>query len=209
MLAGLLSLVAPPLCTACRGHAGRSVPLCRACRAELARSALGRWAPAGPGASVWSAFRYEGPAAALVRALKFGGRVALADAMAAQIAANAPPVLWDGVLIPVPLHPARLRRRGFNQAALLARALAGRTGVPVGDCLARRGQDAPQMGRGRLARLRAATGQFEAVGPAPPRALLVDDVVTTGATLSACGRALKEAGCREIVAITYARTPGR
>jgi ComF family protein len=209
MLARLLSLVAPALCTACRSHAGRSMPLCRACRAELARSALAAWTAAGAGPPVWSAFGYEGPAGALVRALKFRGRVALADAMAAQVVASAPPVVWDGALVPVPLHPARLRRRGFNQADLLARALARRTGLGVACCLARQGPSAQQMGRGRAARLRAAAGRFQVSGQMPPRAVLVDDVVTTGATLTACRDALRDAGCREIVGITYARTLGR
>ena len=106
------------------------------------------------GVRVWAPVAYSGPARDLVRALKFRGRDgALADAMAAQIVANAPPELLDRepggpALVPVPLHPRRLRLRGYNQAALIAAALATRTGLVVADCLARSGSAATQVGRG-------------------------------------------------------------
>lgn len=210
MLERLIGLVAPPLCAACGADAGRATPLCAACRAQLARSALtGRAPPSASGLHVWSAFAYDGPAGALVRLLKFGGRARLADTMAAQVAAAAPPVLWDGAIVPVPLHPARLRSRGFNQAALLAASLGRRCGLQVVDCLRRGGDALPQTGRGRAARIRGPNGSVTVSGRVPPRALLVDDVVTTGGTLSACAKALTEAGCRDIRAITYARTAGR
>jgi ComF family protein len=204
VLARILTVLAPRLCVACGRHAGRAEPLCAECRPQLARSVV-----TAPGSEVWSAFAYEGPAVALVRALKFGGRVALAECMAAQIAAYGPPVQPEGALVPVPLHPARLRSRGFNQAELLARSLAARTGMPVADCLARGGDRAAQIGRRRADRIRALPGSVAVVGPPPARALLVDDVVTTGATLRACGKALTAAGCNYIGAITYARTGGR
>src|SRR5437763_14770664 len=89
----LLSIIAPPLCTGCGADAGRAVPLCRGCRAELARSSLADYGVVVvAGVPVWSAFAYEGPAGALVRSLKFGGRARLAGVMAAQLAAHAPPV---------------------------------------------------------------------------------------------------------------------
>ena len=105
---------------------------------------------------------------ALVRALKFGGAVRLVDAMAAQMAANAPPSLLARVtLVPVPIHRVRRRRRGFNQAEELARALAARTGLPVSDCLERPGGSAraAQVGRGRGDRLAAPGG----IGAHAPR----------------------------------------
>ena len=155
---------------------------------------------------------YEGPARALVRALKFRGAVALTDAMAAQIAANAPQrLLTEGAaLVPVPLHPRRQRRRGFNQARELAAALATRTGLSLEDCLERAGGGSTQVGRGRRERRAGPSGAVRIrAGPAPRRALLVDDVVTTGGTLSACAGALRGAGCREIAAVAFARTLGR
>jgi predicted amidophosphoribosyltransferase len=162
----------------------------------------------------WAAVSYDGPARALVRALKFGGAVRVVDAMAAQMAANAPPGLLEGVtLVPVPLHRARRRRRGFNQAEELAYALGARSGLPVADCLERPGgaARASQVGRGRGDRLTALAGsvRMRAGAPVPLRALLVDDVVTTGATLAACAAALASQGVREVKAVAYARTPGR
>ena len=210
MLERLIGLVAPPLCAACGADAGRATPLCAACRVELARSAFtGRAPPSASGLHVWSAFAYDGPAGALVRLLKFGGRVRLADTMAAQIVAAAPPVVWDGTIVPVPLHPARLRSRGYNQAAVLGRGLARRRGLPLADCLRQLGGSLPQTGRGRAARIRGPNGSVTASGAVPARALLVDDVVTTGATLAACAKALRQAGCGNVFAITYARTSGR
>ncbi len=211
-LARLLSLVAPPLCLSCGAAAPLHQPLCRECLGDLRWMAFEQ--PAGSGVPVWAAVSYEGPARALVRALKFRGAVSLVDAMAAQMAANAPPGLLEGrSLVPVPLHAARRRRRGFNQAEELARALARRSGLLTADCLERTsgGARASQVGRGREERLDALEGsiRLRAGAPVPLRALLVDDVVTTGSTLAACAAALAGAGVCEVGAIVYARTPGR
>jgi ComF family protein len=210
--ARLLSLVAPPICLGCGAAAPVHQPLCRECVGDL------RWLsfeqPAGAGVPVWAVVSYEGPARALVRALKFRGAVALVDAMAAQMAANAPPrLLEECSLVPVPIHPARRRKRGFNQAEELALALSRRAGLPVADCLERTagGARASQVGMGREERLGALHGsiRMRSGAPVPLRALLVDDVVTTGSTLGACAPALAGAGVREVGAVAYARTPGR
>jgi len=164
------------------------------------------------GVEVWAPLAYAGPARAVVAALKFRGAERVSTAMAAAIAANAPPDLLAGrVLVPVPLHPRRKRTRGYNQAERLAAALAARSGLPVADCLVRRGRPGTQMGRTRSQRAAGLDGAVSArrTRPIPARAVLVDDVVTTGATLGACARALAVAGCEEVVAVAYARTPGR
>jgi predicted amidophosphoribosyltransferase len=210
MLARLLTPLAPPLCAACGAWAGAAEPLCRRCRALL------RWLPREPafiGAlAVWAPLAYDGPARALVRALKFHGAVRALDVMAAQIAANAPPALLDAdALVPVPPHPARRRRRGFDQAELIASALGQRVGLGVAACLERCGPAVTQVGRGRAQRLAGVTGTIAvAAGAAVPvRPLLVDDVITTGGTAGACAAALRAAGARRPAAIAYARTPGR
>jgi predicted amidophosphoribosyltransferase len=160
-----------------------------------------------------------------VRALKFRGAQDLADAMAAPVAANAPPgwLAADAaaaerpppglappgpapVLVPVPLHPARRRRRGFNQAELLARALGTRCGLGVTDCLARE-RGPQQVGRPQAERAHA--GGVRARSAVPERALLVDDVVTTGGTLAACAAALRDAGSLQVAAVAFARTLAR
>jgi predicted amidophosphoribosyltransferase len=147
----------------------------------------------------------------MVRALKFGGREAIAHAMAAQLAALAPPGLLRGVVVPVPVHPLHRRRRGIDHAAALARAFARRTGLELADCLVRTGDPRPQVGRGRRARIHGPAGSIGVrTGTAVPDfALLVDDVVTTGATLASCTSALLNAGSRQVTPVAYARTTGR
>ncbi len=214
----LVSLVAPPSCVCC-GAAGGD-PLCGGCRAELPWLPQGRSCPrcalplpcGAPCPARRAAFTrayaplaHDGPARELVHALKFRGRLALAELMAAQIAANAPRDLLAGTLVAVPTHPSRRRARGFDQAERLAGALARRTGLPVARCLRRRGQASRQLGATRAQRLGARL-DLEVRGMAPPVAVLVDDVHTTGRTLDACARALRSAGAAEVVAVTYART---
>ena len=182
-------------------------PLCLGCLRLLRR--LGPEPVVLSGVRAWAPVAYAGPARALVGALKFRGATGVADAMAAQIAANAPEGLLGAVLVPVPLHPRRLRRRGYNQAALIAAALARRTGLEVADCLARGGSAATQVGRDRSARRAGPAGSVELRGPVPERVVLVDDVATTGATLAACAAVARSAGASDVTALVFARTIGR
>jgi predicted amidophosphoribosyltransferase len=207
-LARLLSLLAPPLCWGCGGGAAPGAALCRPCRSTL------RWLDPQAvhlgGLAAWAPVAYEGPARAIVGGLKYRGATALADQMASFMLARAPPGLTDNcTLVPVPLHAARLRRRGFNQAERLAAAMAARSRLPLSTPLTRSGAPGAQVGRGRGDRLAATRGSISASTPVPERALLVDDVVTTGATLAACAAALREAGTRHVAAIAYARALGR
>jgi ComF family protein len=210
------SMLVPPLCWGCGGVARRREPLCGGCRRLLGR--LGPEPVLLSGVRVWAPVAYAGPARDLVRALKFRGATAVAHAMAAQIAANAPAELLAGAagaprpgpaLVPVPLHPRRLRRRGYNQARLLADALARRTGLDLTDCLWRKGSAATQVGRDRSERRLGPAGSIEPQGAVPGHVLLVDDVATTGATLAACAAALRAAGSIEVAALVFARTIGR
>jgi ComF family protein len=204
-------MLVPPLCWGCGGAARRSEPLCGGCRRLLRR--LGPEPVALSGVRVWAPTAYAGPARDLVRALKFRGASAAADTMAAQIAANAPAGLLGAAarpaLVPVPLHPRRQRARGYNQARLIADALARRTGLEVVDCLVRAGSAATQVGRDRRERRLGPAGSVELRAAAPARALLVDDVATTGATLAACASALRRGGPVEVAALAFARTIGR
>jgi predicted amidophosphoribosyltransferase len=114
-------------------------------------------------------------------------------------------------LVPVPLHPRRLRSRGYNQAAAIAEALGRRAGLEVIDCLARTGPAPTQVGRDRVERRAGPAGEIRVpeAPAAPRRVLLVDDVVTTGATLAACRASLVAAGTVEVAALAFARTLGR
>ena len=147
----------------------RGDPLCGGCRAlaapPRARAGVALRRP------VWAPLAYAGPARDLVRALKFRGAIALADAMAAQIVANAPPgrrSLAGGTLVPVPLHPRRLRSRGYNQAALIADAVGDRDRAAGARLPAPRpGPSVTQVGRDRAER-RAGPGRWGRTSLARP-----------------------------------------
>ncbi len=160
-----------------------------------------------------SALKYEGAARAAIHALKFHGRKALGRSLALileqgfrkfpEIAENA-----QGIL-PVPLHPQRQRERGFNQAAVLAKALSPRLGLQyLNGAVARLRVTPPQVGLDRQARIHNMQGAFEVMNEGAifdKTLLLVDDVMTTGATVSACAQALTKSGAREVRIITFAR----
>jgi ComF family protein len=200
-------LLAPSLCWTCGSRAERTQPLCVRCRLRMRRPAAEPVVLSG--LTVWAPLAYEGPARDLVRALKFRGAIGVAGFMAAQIVAGAPAGLLEGALVPVPLHPSRLRSRGYNQAAAIAAAVSARAELRVEDCLARAGPAVTQVGRARAERQRGPAGQIIAETVPPGRVLLVDDVVTTGATLRACADALRAAGCAHVAAVVFARTLGR
>ncbi|MDQ3675824.1 MAG: ComF family protein [Actinomycetota bacterium] len=221
MLAQLVALVVPPCCAACRAPGLRACDaLCPPCRRALPwlpaatceRCALPRPCRRCPAADAaferaWAQVAYEGVARDAVRALKFARARLLADVMAAQIAACAPPaLLCGGTLVAVPAHPRRRRSRGFDPAELLAASLARRTGLPLERALRRDASAARQLGATRSQRRDVDRLGFAAWGPSPQRAVLIDDVHTTGATLDACAAALRAAGARRIVAVTWART---
>jgi ComF family protein len=159
-----------------------------------------------------SAFVYDAASRALVLTLKHAGRT---DALAAygRWMARAGGELLTGAdaLIPVPLHAGRLRKRRFNQSLLLARSLAKASGVPVAaHALARVRDTSTQGGLSAKGRARNVAGAFQVRARRRgevegKRLILVDDVHTTGATLSACARALNRAGAADVSAITLAR----
>lgn len=149
---------------------------------------------------------YDGALRAVVHALKYEGRRSLARRLGALMRVRGAEML-DGAActIPVPLHRSRLRHRGFNQAADLSRQL----GIPSVAALRRIRATPTQTGLPAARRHRNMRDAFAMARSArlPPRAtvVLVDDVSTTGATLEACARVLKEAGVREVRALTAAR----
>ena len=221
----LLALAVPPRCAACGAPPpdGRaSLVLCAACRRALPwlpdprcpRCALPlpharRRCPADalPAAfhEAWAAVADAGSARRALHALKFAAARPLADLMAAQIAAAAA-LPADATLVAVPAHPLRRRARGFDPAELIAAALARRSGLVLARALRRGRAPARQLGASREARRDPARLDFRARGRAPRRVVLVDDVHTTGATLSACARALRDAGSEHVAAVTWART---
>jgi competence protein ComFC len=151
--------------------------------------------------------RYEGVGKEIVHVLKYRGYTRVVDGLAAPLMVD---VLggdrrFDAV-VPVPLHPSRLRRRGFNQAELLARGVAKKMNAPVSDTLqvVRRTRD--QVDLSASERRENVAGAFWSKSRVRGRILLVDDVFTTGATMSSCAGTLLRAGATEVQALSLCRT---
>lgn len=228
----VLALVFPSPCPGCGLDVDRPTrgPLCHACWTALPRHHGGACAcgfplpadVAGPcgrcrrglttfarGASLGP---YEGTLRLLVHELKFRGRRRVADRVAEELLAMSgvrATLTGADVLVPVPLHPRRRRERGFNQSGLLARALARPLGLRVAeDALARRQDTPPQTGltaAQRRANVALAFVVRRRAAVAGRIVVLVDDVLTTGATARACARALVAAGAAEVRLVTAAR----
>ena len=196
----LLALIAPPLCAVCGRDCGHG-PFCAGCARAIATAPPQPFAVPGIDQAL-AAAPYDGVARGLIAALKFGRRVALADAAAVAIQSRLDPFV-SGTVVPVPADPWRRRIRGFDPAKLIAESLARRLELPLSECLSRR-HAARQVGKARVERL-ASAPSITVRPPVPTRPILVDDVTTTGATLAECARALRHAGSLEILALTFAR----
>lgn len=220
----LAQLVFGGRCFLCRGAADGV--LCAACDADLPGAdglRCPRCALPSPGGApcgrclahppaydgTVAALEYAFPADVLVQSLKFRGELALAPLLAARLAARLPPGEPPFAVLPVPLSPARLRLRGFNPALEIARALVAGTGLRLDARLAERVRDTPPQVdlplRERAANVRGAFRCREL--PAGAQVAVVDDVMTTGATLDELARALKRAGAARVVNWVVARTP--
>jgi predicted amidophosphoribosyltransferase len=204
---GLLHAVAtglaPPLCAACGRVCRAEALLCTRCARRLAAAEPLSGAGAPGLDRVWSSAPHEGVARDLVAALKFRRLLSVAELMADRIQWLAPATVLSGTIVPVPTAPLRTAMRGFDPAAEIAAALGDGTGLPIQACLGRRG-GGHQVGRRRAQRI-GHPPRIHARSEVPRSALLVDDVLTTGATLSSCARALRSAGSVRIVAITFTR----
>jgi ComF family protein len=202
VVTGVLELLAPPSCAACGGKvSARDEPFCPAC------ALLVEPLECEPQASSRAVFRYGGPVADAVRRLKYEGRSEIARALAAGLVDCAS--AWLGqldVVLPIPLSASKLRARGYNQSALLARELARGLSVTYRPTWLRRTRAGPrQVGQTRAARLAQIRGAFAAGPQVQGKAvLLVDDVRTTGATLAEASRSLSDAGARSVYTIVLA-----
>ncbi len=199
------SLLAPPRCGICAAPADPAAPICAPCERELASGRAATVAVAGVG-EVVAALPYRGAARELVGALKFGANLGLARVAAAAIAAAIRAPLDGFAAVAVPPSPLRLRMRGFDPADEIASAVAARLELEREAPLAR-AHGPRQVGRRRVERLRSPP-RVRALGASPARVLLIDDVLTTGATLAACAAALRRAGCAELRTAVFARALG-
>jgi predicted amidophosphoribosyltransferase len=197
--AGLL----PALCAACGRSCRAEAVVCTRCARRLggAEPLAGHGAPGLDRA--WSSAPHEGVARDLVAALKFRRLLPVADLIAERIQWLAPAALLSGAIVPVPTSPLRSWRRGFDPAAEIAAALSERTDLELCACLIRSG-GGRQVGKRRAERI-GHPPRVHPRGEVPRSVLLVDDVLTTGGTLSACARALRGAGAIRVAAITFTR----
>lgn len=237
-LDALAALVFPAPCRACEGPllVASRIPICGRCLASLrpldgpACSRCGRPFPSALAAGVERplcylcrrggyafdlARSYGAYHETMVRAialLKYHAVTPLGGWFAerlAEVVARQPEAFACDVVVPVPLHPSRLRERGFNQAELIARPLARRLGIPLRALLLVRTRPRPDKLRlSRKERWRVVRGAYairEGSQVDKERVLLIDDVFTTGATLDACARALRHGGAARVAGLTVAR----
>jgi ComF family protein len=203
-----LDFASPSLCAACDEHEPHGGPFCAVCRAA-SQTAVERATVSG--VPLWAAGQYTPPLSEAIRRFKYGARPDLArplSGLAGPALSMFAPFAGE-VLVPVPLHPRRLAERGYNQSALVAARLARASGLGYRPRALRRVRDTlPQVGRSRADRIASVTGLYEVREPGPVRGrrvILVDDVATTGATLSSCIGALLAAGAEVRGAVLLAR----
>lgn len=160
----------------------------------------------------WTLYPYVSPLQEAIRLFKYRGKVSLRGPLSRLMLQALPPHVDTDVILPVPLHPARLREREFNQSLLLADALGRRLGKPVlSSSLVRLAHTQAQTALSRSARLKNLRRAFAVRRPElvqGRRVLLVDDVFTTGTTVNECAKALRRAGSGSVVVLTLARTVG-
>ena len=228
-----LDTALPPLCPSCRDPVGDGTGLCASCWAKLSPierpfcEKLGIPFTYDPGPGIYSmqaiadppayararaAVRYDEIARSIVHALKYGDRLDLAPVMARWMGRIGAELLDDAdVIVPVPLHWRRIWARRFNQSATLSQLLSRACGVPANFTALKRVKATPQqVGLSKSERATNVQGAFrvDATGRAEiarQHVLLVDDVLTSGATVDACARALLRAGARQVDVLVFAR----
>ena len=209
-------MLLPPACASC-GRSGAI--LCKGClgRFSVASRPAERFLAPDAGVAMGeslclalAAFAHEGPIRRALAALKYTGASRVAPILARASAAHLAGLLaisGPAALVPVPVHRERRRARGYNQAELIARELGRQMRLPAVDALERIRPTTKQHRLDRLARLRNLRAAFS-VHPGsavPPVAILVDDIITTTATLEACAAVLREGGCDAVYGFAVAR----
>jgi len=200
------------VCVGCgdkRGFEGEW--LCPRCREKAAQRWVGAFYDEKLDGAA-AAYRYEGPAGSVVRHMKYRGVSVLKDMMAEDMLRALRHIEPVGIetVTAVPMHPKRIRERGFNQSELLAKEIAARLEVPFDDCLVRTRNTVQQARLEGKARRQNLKGAIEAKTTVAGKwVLLVDDVYTTGTTAHECAKALRKAGARHVSYLAYTRGSGK
>lgn len=200
------------LCAACEADFPRNSPACLTCAAPMSGTdAICRHCRRRGRAfdMAWAPYRYEFPLPELIHRMKYRGQLPITRILGCLLGRRVAERghLAVDAIVPVPLHAARERERGYNQAREIAHFAAREIGLPVQDRLARRIREtAEQTALSGGARRRNLRGAFMAeAGDVPARVAIVDDVLTTGATVESLALALRRAGCRRIEVWAVAR----
>jgi competence protein ComFC len=220
---GSLDLIFPPICGGCGQPGSRWCkdcqskiqhlvePVCDVCGISVSETGLcadcQRVRPRYRILRSWSAF--DGPVRNVLHKLKYRRDMALGDALAAQLSEFAMGLKWPvEMIVPVPLGKKRLQERGYNQVSLIARPLALAAGIVFAPKVLKRVRETrSQVGLTKIERRANVSGAFQARGTRVNGrvVLLMDDVATTGATLSSCADALYAGGARDVFALTVSR----
>jgi ComF family protein len=203
------------LCPGCIAELPRNRSCCARCALPLASAAAEcgrcqRQPP--PWDAAWAPFRYGWPLDRLESRFKFAAELAAGRVLSALWLREPRPASLPSLLLPVPLHPVRLRLRGYNQALELAKPLARAHALPLRhDLLLRQRATGAQTELDARERRRNVRGAFAVKADAvlPAHVALLDDVMTTGATLAECTRVLRRAGVARIDVWALARAPAR
>ena len=199
------------LCSSCESGSTRlSPPYCRICAQPRSNGrTCGECASTSPPIDgIRAPYLMEGAIREAVHALKYRNHRAAASTLGGLLAQWVETSCVPGdMLVPVPLHKRRIRERGYNQSALLAKEVSTRTGLPLAEDVVIRTRDTPpQVSLSHVERVRSVEGSFQYVGNVrEQRTILVDDVVTTGSTMFACASALKAGGAKTVWGVALAR----
>lgn len=200
----LARLLVPPVCAGCGSACEPERSVCTGCLRDLDLSGPIQEPPLPDIDAISSVATHSGVGRSILSAYKFNGLFGLAPFIASRMSEIAPTAGESGCVVPVPAAGLRRRLRGFDTAEDLAERLSGWTGWPVRTgSLVRIGQGR-QRGKGRSTRL-ANPPVIETREAHDGVVLLVDDVVTTGATLATCARTLRESGAASVLAVTFTR----
>jgi ComF family protein len=198
--------LAEHFCVDCRAPFLNAFPLDEHGRCALCRNGLAGFDAA------YSYGEYEGSLRKLIHVFKYGGVTPLAAEFGRLLSSALPREQNFDVIVPLPLHWRKRLERGFNQSEMLAKSVSRRTGIPVARALRRRKHTDSQAGLTRAQRRTNVAGAFEVSRGEVihgRHVLLIDDVLTTGATVSACSAVLKKAGAKRVTVLTLARADRR